>query len=88
MSSASIMSSSSELLPDESEPIIFMLPKELDTFIRSAFAIVDHKEFEFMPLFASEFDAKCRPFFRFGIFMARPLMVGDESGDDASARVE
>jgi hypothetical protein len=45
-SSASIRSSSSELLPEESEPIILTLPSELETVIRSAFVIVDHKEFE------------------------------------------
>jgi hypothetical protein len=47
ISSASIKSSSSELLPDESEPNIFTLPKELETVIRSAFAMVDHKDAEF-----------------------------------------
>jgi hypothetical protein len=41
-------SSSSELLPEESDPNIFILPKELDTTIRSAFAIVDHKELELL----------------------------------------
>jgi hypothetical protein len=46
ISSASIRSSSSELLPDESDPIIFTLPKELETVMRSAFAIVDHKDVE------------------------------------------
>lgn len=88
ISSASIISSSSELLPEESEHIIFMLPNELDTVIRSAFAIVDHNEFEFMPLLVSKFEEKCKPFLRFGIFMARPPMVGEESGDDCSASVE
>jgi len=47
ISSAS-MGSSSELLPEESDPIIFTLPKELDTVIRSALAIVDHKELELL----------------------------------------
>jgi hypothetical protein len=46
ISSASIRSSSSELLPEESDPIMFTLPRELDTFIRSAWAMVDHKELE------------------------------------------
>lgn len=86
MSSASIGSSSSLLLPEDSDIIIFTLPKELETVIRSAFAMVDHKEPEFMCI-ESEPLPKCNPFFLLGIFIARPEMVGDESGDD-SARVE
>lgn len=41
MSSASIRTSSSELLLDDSDIIILTLPKELETVIRSAFAMVD-----------------------------------------------
>jgi len=91
ISSASIKSSSSSLLPDESDPSIFTLPKELETVILSAFAIVDHKE---LLLFPADSDnpppppPKCVPFFRFGIFIARPDIVGEESGDDCSANVE
>jgi len=80
-------SSSSELLLEESDPIMFTLPKELDTVIRSAFAIVDHKELEVL-FTDSEPPVKCRPFFLFGIFIALPPMVGDESGEDCSASVE
>lgn len=87
MSSASIKSSSSEELLEESDPIIFTLPNELDTAMRSAFAIDDHKELELL-LSDSAAPGKCMPFFLFGIFIARPDMVGDESGDDCSASVE
>lgn len=66
---------------------MFTLPKELETVIRSALAIVDHKELELL-FILSELLGKCSPFFRLGIFMARPDMVGDESGDDCSANVE
>jgi hypothetical protein len=86
ISSASIKSSSLSLA-DESEPIIFTLPKELETVIRSAFAIVDHKEPEAL-FMASDPMPKCIPFFLLGIFIALPVMVGDESGEDCSARVE
>lgn len=83
MSSASIRTSSSELVLDDSD-IIFTLPKELETVIRSAFAMVDHKELEFM-LLDSTAPAKCEPFFLLGMFMAaRPVMVGDESGENCS----
>lgn len=87
ISSASIKSSSSEELPDDSEPSMFTLPKELDTVMRSAFAIVDHKELEAL-FIDSELLEKCKPFFLFGMFIARPVMVGDESGEDCSANVE
>lgn len=63
------------------------LPKELDTTIRSGFAMVDHKEFELLFIDSGP-EEKCRPFFLFGMFIARPDMVGEESGDDCSARVE
>jgi hypothetical protein len=48
ISSASMRSSSSELLPDDSDPSMFTLPSELDTTILSAFAIVDHNELELL----------------------------------------
>jgi len=41
-------SSSSELLPDDSDPSIFTLPSELETTILSALAIVDHRELELL----------------------------------------
>ncbi len=50
MSSASMRSSSPELLPDDSEPSMFTLPRELDTTILSAFAIVDHREMELLAI--------------------------------------
>jgi hypothetical protein len=79
-------SSSSELSLSETVSIMFTLPKELDTPIRSALGIVDHSEpeltfIESVPLI------KCRPFFLLGMFIARPELVGDASGDDCSARV-
>jgi len=88
MSSASMGSSHSELLAEESEPIIFMftLPKEPETVIRSAFAIVDQREPAL--LWVSMLPGKCAPLLRFGMFIALPDIVGDESGDDCSARVE
>jgi hypothetical protein len=66
---------------------MFTLPKELDTPIRSAFAIVDHNELEVLFIDSGP-PEKCSPFFLFGMFIARPVMVGDESGDDCSASVE
>lgn len=45
-----------------------------------------HKELELI-LLESRAPAKCRPFFLLGMFIARPVMVGDESGED-SASVE
>jgi len=86
ISSASMRTSSSELLLEDSDIIIFTLPKELETVIRSAFPMVDHKELELM-LLESRPPEKCKPFFLFGMFIARPVMVGEESGDD-SASVE
>ena len=80
-------SSSSELLPDESDPSMFTLPSELDTTILSAFAIVDHSELELLVI-DSELLEKWRPFFLLGMFIALPPMVGDESGEDCSAKVE
>jgi len=85
MSSASMRPSSSEVLPEESEPIMFTLPSELEICIRSPFPIVDHKDAELM---CSELREKCNPFFLFGMFIALPPMVGEESGEDCSASVE
>jgi len=84
ISSASIGSSSSELLPDDSDPSILTLPRELETVIRSWLPRVDHKELELpaistLPKF---------PLRRCGMFIARPVIVGEESGEDCSARVE
>jgi hypothetical protein len=80
-------SSSSELLPDESDPNIFTLPSELDTTILSEIAIVDHSELELL-IIDSELLEKWRLFFLLGMFIALPEMVGDESGEDCSASVE
>jgi hypothetical protein len=66
---------------------MFTLPNELDTVMRSAFAIVDHKELELL-LSDSAVPEKWEPLFLFGMFIALPVIVGDESGDDCSARVE
>jgi hypothetical protein len=74
-------SSSSELLPDDSDPSIFTLPSEPDTTILSAFAIVVHSELELL-FIDSELLEKWRPFFLFGILIALPEIVGDESGED------
>jgi hypothetical protein len=48
ISSASITSSSPEVLSEESDAIMFTLPKELETAARSAFARVDHRELELL----------------------------------------
>jgi hypothetical protein len=84
MSSAS-MRSSSELLPDDSEPIIFMLPNELDTVVRSL-PRVDHSDIVLLQV-DSEKPPNC-PLLLFGMFIALPVIVGEESGEDCSARVE
>jgi hypothetical protein len=81
------MRSSSELLLEESDPIILTLPNELDTVMRSALAKVDHRELELL-FDISIVPEKCSPFFLFGMFIPLPVIVGDESGDDCSARVE
>ena len=85
ISSRSIRSSSESLL-EESDPIMFTLPSELEMFILSPFAIADHNDAEW-PL-PSRPPAKCNPLFLFGMFIALPVMVGDASGEDCSARVE
>lgn len=87
ISSASMRSSSSEVLPEELEPIILTLPRELDTATRSGWARVDHKELELL-LSASIVPEICEPLFLFGMFIALPDIVGEESGEDCSASVE
>lgn len=78
MSSASMRSSSLELLPDESVPSMLTLPKELDT-----------RELVLILIFVdSRPPQKWEPLLLLGIFIARPVMVGEVSGDDCSARVE
>ena len=84
MSSASIRSSS-ELLPEESLPSIFTLPSELEIIARSGAGIVDHNEAEF-PM-GESLILNC-PLLLFGMFIARPVIVGEESGEDCSASVE
>lgn len=80
--SSSIRSSSSEL-EELSEATTFPLPTELEMFMRSWFPIMDHREFDC--------SNPKSPTLRPGMFMALPLpppMVGEESGEDCSARVE
>jgi hypothetical protein len=60
---------------------MFTLPNELDITTLSAFATVVHRELELL-FIDSELLEKCRPFFLFGIFIALPEIVGDESGED------
>ena len=50
-------------------------------FILSWFPIIDHSELD-------SSGAPWSPRALFGMFMARPPMVGDESGDDCSASIE
>lgn len=64
-----------------------MLPIELDTGALSVFAIVDHSELDTLIGESNRLDELERPF-RGGIIMPLPPMVGDESGDDCSAKVE
>jgi hypothetical protein len=54
---------------------------------RSWFPVVGHIAFELLPGDSKILDENDR-LFRFGIIIARPVIVGDESGEDASARVE
>jgi hypothetical protein len=81
MSSASMRSSSLELLPDESVPSMLTLPSELDT-----------RELALLLMLLLFMDSrppqKWEPLLLLGIFIARPVMVGEVSGDDCSARVE
>jgi hypothetical protein len=86
ISSASIRSSSPELLSDDSDPSMFTLPKELDTGMRSGFAIVDQR-LPF-PLGESLLPERCDPLLRYGMFIALPDMVGEVSGEGCSASVE
>jgi hypothetical protein len=83
-SSGSISSSSSELLAPESESSILTLPTELDSPALSVVPIMDQKEpglllGESRPLLEKPF---------LGMDIPRPNMVGDESGEGCSARVE
>lgn len=82
ISSASI-DPSSELLPEESEPIMLMLPKDPDMFVLSVFAMVDHSEVGVKPGDSAR-RGNWLPLLLPGIFIARPPIVGEESGDSAS----
>jgi hypothetical protein len=79
MSSASIRSSS-ELVSDDSEQSILTLPIELDTVVRSPGGLEDQCD--------GNSDEKYPLLFLPGIFIALPVIVGDESGDGCSASVE
>lgn len=85
--SSSIRSSPSEL-EDESEPPgmwLVVLPTELDMCILSWLPIMDHRDVVVSAGPKSPWRRAPPP----GMFMApRPPMVGDESGEDCSARVE
>lgn len=74
------MSSSSELL-EESETRFAALPSELEMCIRSWLPIIDHSEFD--DCSGGPYSPGLLP----GMFIARPPIVGEESGDD-SARIE
>jgi hypothetical protein len=76
ISSASIRSSSLELLPEESVHIMLTLPRELDTR-EPALLFIDSRP-----------PQKWEPLLLLGIFIARPVIVGEVSGEDRSASVE
>lgn len=68
---------------------MFALPTELDIADFSVVAMVDQSEFGMLPG-ESGILAMLRGLKRplRGIIMPRPPIMGDESGDDCSARVE
>lgn len=81
MSSVSI-SSSSEVLSDDSEHSMLTLPRELEIVVLSPGGLKDHCE-------APDVSDENCPLLRLpGMFIALPVIVGDESGDDCSASVE
>jgi hypothetical protein len=66
---------------------MFTLETELEMVVRSVFPIVDHSELPTMFGDSSTAEVFPNPF-RCGIFTPRPVIVGDESGEDCSASVE
>lgn len=86
LSSGSIGSSSSESVSDDSEPSMFMLPSELDTTLLSVWCMPGQRVWS---LLCGESRAKeVRLLRRWGIIMPFWVIVGEESGEDCSARVE
>lgn len=85
MSSGSIKSSSSDSLLPESEASIFTLPTELDTVDRSLF-MVGHPELG--PRLGESSIIELMEALREGMTTPFCMMIGEESGEDCSARVE
>lgn len=83
LSSGSIGSPSSELLLVSSEPSMFMLPTELDAAVLSPVP-----QAECMFTFGESRTIELPRGFRDGIIMPFCVIVGEESGEDWSARVE
>jgi len=79
--SSSIKSSSSEL-DEVSDMMWLLLPSELEICIFSWLPIIDQREFVVCSAIPNS------PFLLPGIFIALDPMVGDESGEACSARVE
>jgi hypothetical protein len=81
-----MVSSSPESLDEESEPSMFTLPSELDiVVVRSGPPIDVHNEAEVALVDSA---VPNRPERLFGIFIPRPPIVGEESGEDCSANVK
>jgi len=83
LSSGSSGSTSSDELLDSSEPIMLMLPKELDGAVLSP---LPHPLC--MVTFGEFINIEFERGFRDGMLMPFCVIVGDESGDDCSGSVE
>ena len=88
-SSATTMSSSSDEELPELKSIKLVLPTELDKCF-SWFAMVDQNELDAFPGESGTLDVEIefKGPLRGGIIMPLPPTVGEESGEDCSARVE
>jgi hypothetical protein len=87
-SSGSNGSHSSELDEDDSDASMLMLPTELDAAVRSPIPVAGHVEC--MPMLGEStlMELELERPLRDGIIMPFCVIVGEESGDDWSARVE
>lgn len=86
LSSGSMRSSSEESLLPESEPSIFTLPTEEDMADRSGLPMLGQLELGPRPGESSIIEPT--EALRDGIIMPLCVIIGEESGDDCSARVE
>jgi hypothetical protein len=84
--SSGSMGSSSELLLEDSEPSMLQLPTELEAAVLSPLPAAAHAEVACM--FGESITSDMERRFRDGIIMPFWVIVGDESGEDCSARVE